>query len=140
MSNSTDSLNPTQLLNRVAQGNIPFEAAVGWFDSIPEKEQLSSLGAVAFMCGQAYPQSDEFEKACALGELDPTHIPCTMFLLEEDMPIYCLDEMLAVPPEERRKIFRFILALFCVADTRRRQTECQDGCHHWWHNLDSNVG
>jgi hypothetical protein len=138
MGSSPDSPTPVQLLNRVAQGRYPFEDAVRWFESLTEKEQLSSLGAVAFMCGQAYPQSDEFEKAIALGELDPTDIPCTMFLLD-DVPIYCLDELLAVPPEERRKTFRFILALYCVADTRRRETECRDGCHHWWHNIDNTA-
>ena len=41
--------------------------------------------------------------------------------------------MISLPEPERDKAFRLFLALFSLADERRRKTECASGCSHWWH-------
>ncbi|MFE2517586.1 DUF5958 family protein, partial [Streptomyces mirabilis] len=36
---------------------------------------------------------------------------------------------------ELTKSFRLLVALFSIADTRRRTLYCVGGCGHEWHNL-----
>ena len=65
----------TRMLNRVAQGRLPFADAVRWFESLPETEQPGWLGTIAFMCHQSHPQHEEIDPAIALAELKPTFTP-----------------------------------------------------------------
>ncbi|MFG2711997.1 DUF5958 family protein [Streptomyces goshikiensis] len=37
------------------------------------------------------------------------------------------------PLDERRKAFRLLIAVLTIADARRRERFCSDGCGHWWH-------
>ncbi|WP_331737521.1 DUF5958 family protein (plasmid) [Streptomyces sp. NBC_00984] len=39
------------------------------------------------------------------------------------------------PRDERRKAFRLLVAVLAIADGRRREHYCSDGCGHWWHRL-----
>ncbi|GGU61307.1 DUF5958 family protein [Streptomyces lavendofoliae] len=39
------------------------------------------------------------------------------------------------PPDRRRKAFRLLIAVLAIADGRRRERFCSDGCSHWWHRL-----
>ncbi|WP_274506119.1 DUF5958 family protein [Streptomyces murinus] len=43
--------------------------------------------------------------------------------------------MATLPVHELTKSFRLLVALFGVADTRRRELYCAGGCTHAWHNL-----
>ncbi len=126
------------MLNRVAQGRLPFADAVRWFESLPETEQAGWLSTVAFMCHQAHPQREEIDVAIALGELKPTFTPCVM-LQAAVQPEHALDRIAALPPNEHQKAFRLVFALYCIADTRRRESDCRGGCSHAWHNFDTNV-
>jgi hypothetical protein len=37
--------------------------------------------------------------------------------------------------DERRKAFRFLIAVLAIADGRRRERFCFSDCSHWWHRL-----
>ncbi|MFD7321069.1 DUF5958 family protein [Streptomyces sp. NPDC059875] len=58
----------------------------------------------------------------------PTHTPAVMLTKwrfgMESLPAY-----------ELTKSFRLLVALFGIADTRRRALYCAGGCGHAWHNL-----
>jgi hypothetical protein len=41
-----------------------------------------------------------------------------------------------LPYSELRKSFITMLSIFKIADTYRRETDCKNGCSHFWHNLD----
>lgn len=124
------------MLNRVAQDRLPFAEAVRWFESLPETEQQKWLRTVALMCHQAHPHSEEIDPAISLAGLKPTFTPCVM-IRAAVRPEHALDRMADLPAEERQKAFRLMFALYCVADTRRRQTQCKNGCSHEWHNFDN---
>ncbi|MEV5491040.1 DUF5958 family protein [Streptomyces bobili] len=36
--------------------------------------------------------------------------------------------------DERRKALRLLIAVLAIADERRRERYCCDGCGHWWHS------
>ena len=126
------------MLNRVAQGRLPFADAVRWFDSLPESEQPGWLSTIGFMCHQAHPRPDEIDPAIALAQLKPTTTPCVMIRTAQQ-PEHALDRIAALPADGRQKAFRLMFGLYCIADTRRRKTDCRDGCSHAWHNFDTNV-
>jgi len=66
--------------------------------------------------------------------LRPTHTPAVLIARGP------IDQQLGkiaglTPVDERRKAFRLLVAVLAVADERRRERFCSDGCGHWWHNL-----
>ena len=126
----------TRMLNRVAQGRLPFADAVRWFKSLPETEQPGWLEIIAFMCHQSHPQHEEIDPAIELAELKPTLTPCVM-VRSAARPEHALERIAELPVDERQKAFRLMFALYCIADTRRRQTQCKNGCSHEWHNFDT---
>jgi len=134
----SQALSPdAMMLNRVAQGRLPFTDAVRWFESLPEVEQPGWLRTVALMCHQAHPCGEEIDPAITLAELKPTFTPCVM-VRSAVQPEHALNRIADLPADERQKAFRLMFALYCIADTRRRQTQCKNGCSHEWHNFDRN--
>jgi hypothetical protein len=126
-----------KMLNRVAQGRLPFSEAVQWFDALPQEDQQPWLKTLALMCHQAHPQPQEIDPAITLGGLKPTFTPCVM-LKTAAQPGHVLGRVANLPTEERQKAFRLLFALYCIADTRRRENQCRNGCSHEWHNFDKN--
>nr|WP_256259290.1 DUF5958 family protein [Streptomyces mirabilis] len=43
--------------------------------------------------------------------------------------------MADLPSYDRARAFRLLVALFAIADTRRRERYCVGGCGHEWHRL-----
>jgi Family of unknown function (DUF5958) len=127
-----------KMLNRIAQDRLPFADAVRWFESLAAGEQESWLKTIAFMCHQAHPRRDEIDNAMALAELKLTFTPCVM-LQKAAQPEYALQAIASLPKDEHQKAFRLIFALYCISDTRRRETQCKNGCYHEWHNFDAKV-
>jgi hypothetical protein len=135
----SQALSPdAKMLNRVAQGRLPFTDAVRWFESLPEEDQRSWLRTIAFMCHQAHPHLEEIDPAITLAELKTTFTPCVM-IRAAVQPEHALDRIAALPADERLKSFQLVFALYCIADTRRRETQCRNGCSHEWHNFDTNM-
>ena len=135
----SQALSPdAKMLNRVAQGRLPFTDAVLWFESLPETEQPGWLSTIVLMCHQAHPLREEINPAITLAELKPTFTPCVM-IQTAVQPEHALDRIVALPSDQRQKAFRLMFALYCIADTRRRQTQCKNGCSHEWHNFDTNT-
>ncbi|MFE0192180.1 DUF5958 family protein [Streptomyces sp. NPDC058989] len=58
----------------------------------------------------------------------PTHTPAVMLTKWH----FGMDRL---PAYELTKAFRLLVALFSIADTRRRTLHCAGGCGHEWHNL-----
>jgi hypothetical protein len=125
-----------KMLNRVAQGRLQFAEAVHWFESLQAEEQSEWLRTIAMMCHQAHPLREEVAPAIALAELKPTFTPCVL-LQKAGQPERVLDRIAALQADERKKAFRLMFALYCIADTRRRATQCKNGCSHEWHNFDN---
>lgn len=132
----SQALSPdAKMLHLVAQGQIHFEDATRWFESLREADQQPWLKTVALMCHQAHPRREEIDRAITFAGLKPAFTPCVM-LRNAVQPEQTLDRIAALPADERQKAFCLMLALYCISDTRRRQTDCRNGCSHAWHNLD----
>jgi hypothetical protein len=45
-----------------------------------------------------------------------------------------------LPSYDRARAFLLLVALFAIADTRRRERYCAGGCSHEWHQLAARPG
>jgi hypothetical protein len=54
-------------------------------------------------------------------------------LLKKGRLKFQVAKLLKLPHAERERSFRLLLALFQIADERRRSTACLNSCSHWWH-------
>jgi len=132
-------LTATELhLNRIAQDQISEVDGYSWFVSQHREEQVKTLGVLARCCLQAHPLAKEVAQAINRSGLKPSFTPCV--LLEQAIrPELALQKILALPNVEREKTFRLLIALFSIADARRRVTACSEGCTHAWHNLSTQI-
>ena len=132
------ALSSTELqLNRIAQNLVPVKEGIEWFVALAQEEQRSVLSALAYITSQSHPLASEVEPAIAEAGLKPTFTPCVM-VLKAPRPEKGCQRLPGLPPDEWVKSFRLMIALFALADRRRRETSCRNGCTHDWHNLPKN--
>ncbi|MFD5571297.1 DUF5958 family protein [Streptomyces cadmiisoli] len=116
------------VLNELAQGLRPTAEGVEWFEGLSEDDQRKVLHALVLFCGQARAHEGDVPESIARSGIRPTHTPAVMLTKWRF-------GMEALPAYELTKSFRLLVALFSIADTRRRMLHCADGCGHEWHNL-----
>ncbi|MBW5421655.1 hypothetical protein GKQ77_08750 [Streptomyces sp. BG9H] len=122
------------LLNQLAQGLRPMSQGIEWFDSLGQEAQYKVLLFLCHHCVQARAVAADAQEAIRRAGLRPTHTPAVLISrgrIDEQLgKIACL-----TPLDERRKAFRLLIAVLTIADARRRERFCSDGCSHWWHGL-----
>ncbi|MEU5198752.1 DUF5958 family protein [Streptomyces scabiei] len=116
------------VLNELAQGLRPVVEGVEWFEGLAEDDQRKVLHAPVLFCGQARACEEDVPESIARSGIRPTHTPAVMLTKWR----FGMDRL---PTYELTKSFRLLVALFSIADTRRRMLHCADGCGHEWHNL-----
>ncbi|MFJ5561752.1 DUF5958 family protein [Streptomyces sp. NPDC093250] len=116
------------VLNELAQGLRPTTEGVEWFEGLSEDDQRKVLHSLVGFCGQARACEDYVPESIARSGIRPSHTPAVMLTKWRF-------GMAALPAYELTKSFRLLVALFSIADTRRRTRHCADGCGHEWHNL-----
>ena len=121
-------------LNRIAQGLVSEANGLQWFTAHAEPERAAILKDLANITQQAHPRPEEVPAAIARSALKSTFTPCVM-LQTAARPTLALARIASLPEAEHVKAFRLLMALFSIADTRRRDTHCKNGCTHDWHNL-----
>lgn len=122
-------------LNRLAQGLIPWDEGVIWFNGLSTLEKSGVLRDLAGIARQSHPRADEVEPAMRLAALSPTCTPCALVRMATVFPERAFQRVIALPENEWEKSFRLLLALLAIADARRRNTQCAEGCSHEWHHL-----
>ncbi|MCX2180544.1 hypothetical protein KV205_08390 [Streptomyces sp. SKN60] len=122
------------LLNELAQEMRPMSDGVEWFDALSQEEQSEVLLLLRHHCIQARAVAEDAPESIRRSGLRPTHTPAVLLSRGR------IDEQLGkiaglTPLDERRKAFRLLTAVLTVADARRRERLCSEGCSHWWHRL-----
>ncbi|WP_406286842.1 DUF5958 family protein [Streptomyces sp. NBC_00209] len=122
------------LLNKLAQGLRPMSEGIEWFDGLGQEEQSEVLLFLRHHCIQARAVAEDAPESIRRAGLRPTHTPAVLISRGR------IDEQLGkianlTPLDERGKAFRLLIAVLAIADARRRERFCSDGCSHWWHHL-----
>ncbi|MFD5284613.1 DUF5958 family protein [Streptomyces rubrogriseus] len=116
------------ILNELAQELRSVDEGVEWFKGLSEGDQRRALHALVLFCGQARACEEDVPESIARSGIRPTLTPAVMLTKwrfgMETLPAYELTES-----------FRLLVALFNIADTRRRALHRASGCRHAWHNL-----
>ncbi|WP_326633583.1 MULTISPECIES: DUF5958 family protein [unclassified Streptomyces] len=122
------------MLNELAQGLRPMSQGIEWFDALGPEEQSEALLFLCHHCVQARVVAEDGPESIRRAGLRPTHTPAV--LITRGRIEHQLGKIASLTPlDERRKAFRLLVAVFAIADGRRRERFCSDGCGHWWHRL-----
>ncbi|MFF3060067.1 DUF5958 family protein [Streptomyces sp. NPDC057909] len=122
------------MLNELAQGLRPMSQGIEWFDALGPEEQSVALLFLCHHCVQARAVAEDGPESIRRAGLRPTHTPAV--LITRGRIDHQLGKVASlIPLDERRKAFRLLVAVFAIADGRRRKRFCSDGCGHWWHKL-----
>ncbi|MFI7290508.1 DUF5958 family protein [Streptomyces anulatus] len=128
----------TVMLNELAQGLRPLGRGVEWFEALSAQDQFEVLRDLAGHCIQARATVEDGPESARLAGIRPTHTPAV--LITRGQLAGQLTKIINLPQDERVKAFRLLVALLGVADKRRRERFCADGCTHAWHQLAAGAG
>ncbi|GAA2828310.1 hypothetical protein GCM10010441_60920 [Kitasatospora paracochleata] len=123
----------TILLNRLAQELHPLDDGITWFTDLAAPERTAVLTVLAELCLHARATTEDAPEATARSGIRPTHTPAVLLARGHLAPQ--LHRIATLPGNEQLKSFRLLIALFTVADRRRRERSCTPTCHHPWHHL-----
>ncbi|MEU5036125.1 DUF5958 family protein [Streptomyces rubiginosohelvolus] len=123
----------TVILNELAQGLRPIVRGVEWFEALPAQGQFEVLRDLRGHCIQARATVEDGPESVQIAGIRPTHTPAV--LITRGQLAGQLTKIINLPQDERVKAFRLLVALLEVADKRRRERFCVDGCTHAWHQL-----
>ncbi|MFH9735358.1 DUF5958 family protein [Streptomyces sp. NPDC017260] len=122
-----------RVINEVAQEVRTLEEGVEWFSGLVSEEQQSVLHEIALYLMQAHVTVNDGRKGLEKSGVKATMTPAVLIVREPILEQVGKIERL--PQHEYLKAFRVLISTFAVADTRRRETQCQGSCSHAWHNL-----
>jgi hypothetical protein len=124
----------TRYLNEVAQKLRTFEESLAAFERLSREEQLAVLGVLEFMAHQAHATSEDVPEALTRGLVEPSFRPAwqphTSGIYFATDAHYAKRDMTDLLQQ-----YRYLIALYSVADERRR-VDCAGQCSHWWHHLE----
>nr|WP_254211977.1 DUF5958 family protein [Streptomyces sp. ADI95-16] len=103
---------------------------------MPAENQFEVLRDLCGHCMQARATEEDGPKSVRRAGLRPTYTPAV--LITRGQLNVQLAKIINLPQDERVKAFRLLVALLGVADERRRERFCADGCGHAWHQLAKN--
>jgi len=118
-------------INQVAQGVRTRNDSLIWFRQQPEDDRAQILRDLQYLALQAAPRQSDGALAVQRSGLKPTFTPCV--LLRNGVLKKQVSKVINLPKAEQEKCFLLLLALFSVADERRRMEVCKGSCSHWWH-------
>jgi len=124
-------------LNRIAQGFSSRDEGALWFGALSESERRDALRSLAAMIMQAHPGPDEVAAAIPASGLRPSHTPAVM--LTKGTPAQAAYRIANLREEEQLRAFLLLITLMGLADAARRRRDCQQGCTHWWHHLETET-
>ena len=120
-------------INKYAQSLLSESEIMIWFDGLELSQQNKTFDSLVMCFQQAHPTQEQIEQAIVIAPIKETMTPCV--LLRTHSFINAIRKVKELPESELRKSTIILLSIFKIADTKRRETHCKNGCSHEWHNL-----
>ena len=121
-------------INKISQSYITKEEGLEWFLNSSEGDRKGILESLNRCLHQSHPYEVEIEEGILNSGLKETYTPCVIF--RSNNFSNARHKTLSLPSHEWVKVYTLWITIFSIADTRRRNTDCKDGCDHYWHNLE----
>ena len=126
------------LINQIAQNKIDFENGYQQILAHQDYEFMNVFPSLQNYILNSIPEkiiysSEVFQSAIKTIPLKETIIPIS--ILKSSPTKIAFNKLEKLPKSEELKILISLLWIFKQTDTKRRNTECKNGCSHKWHNL-----
>jgi hypothetical protein len=127
---------PEELINKIAQEKIDFNIGLDLllqddqysFDKLFNTLRNYIINAIS---DKENYNSEAYQKAISTIPLKPTYTP--IGILKTFPTKIAFNKLSLLPENENIKTITAALWIFKVTDTERRNTECKNGCGHFWH-------
>ncbi len=123
-------------INRVVRGMEPLPQFLATFDEATEERRRDLVRGTIRMAEQAGPRDADVPDAIAKSGVNPRRTSAVVIGLPLRQNVW---RLASLPNGDLGDAMRLVLALFAIADDRRRTTRCARGCSHWWHGELSDV-
>lgn len=127
------------LINKIAQNKIDFEVGK---ELILENEEYNFNDFFEIIQNYIFNSipnksdynSESYQEAIKTIPLKQTYTP--VIILAKFPTKIAFNKLRDLPESEHNKVTTTLLWIFKNTDSKRRETECLNGCDHSWHNLD----
>ena len=127
-----------EIINKIAQDKIDFHLGVYVLleDNYNFKELSCTLHnyIINSIPNKTDYNSEAYHRAVNSIPLKPTYTP--IVILKNFSTKIAFNKLASLPKNENRKVITSLLWIFKITDTERRNTECKNGCSHFWHELE----
>ncbi len=123
------------MLNQLAQGLLGMENGIREFTKEDADQRRATLREIIVFALQAGVTSADARHGVERAGIRVTDTPSV--LISQGVVEIQLAKIANLPENESVKSFRLLVALFGIADERRRGEKCLHGCSHWWHKLEN---
>lgn len=125
-----------QLINKIAQDKIDFKLGLSLLFDDEEYDFKKVFTTLRNYIINAIPNnvdynSETYQTAINNIPLKSTYTP--IVLLKTFPTKIAFDKLALLPESENKKTITALLWIFKITDTERRNTECKNGCGHFWH-------
>lgn len=125
-----------EIINKIAQDKIDFNIGLQLLldkYNIVEIFKTLQIYILNSIPNTADYNSDIYQRAINTIPLKPTYTPIVIL---KNFPVkIAFNKLSSLPENENRKVIISLLWIFKITDTERRNTECKNGCGHFWHEL-----
>lgn len=130
---------PEELINKIAQDKIDFNIGLNLllkdeqysFENIFNTLRNYIINSIS---DKENYNSEAYQKAISTIPLKPTYTP--IVILKTYPTKIALSKLPLLPKSENIKTITALLWIFKITDTERRNTECKNGCGHFWHQIE----
>ncbi len=134
-----DSNDQELLINKIAQDKIDFKTGLQLLLDDNEYNFHSLFITLNNYIINSIPNktdynSEAYQLAINTIPLKPTYTP--IVLLKTYPTKIALQKLVLLPQSENKKTITSMLWIFKITDTERRNTECKNGCGHFWHEFE----
>nr|WP_199002872.1 DUF5958 family protein [Flavobacterium sp. ASV13] len=125
-----------EIINKIAQNKLDFNLGIQQLLEHPEYNFKRFYLIITFFIFNAIPNktdynSEMYQNAISTIPLKPTSTP--IVLLKRFPTKIAFNKLVELPENQHIKILISLVWIFKILDTERRNTECKNGCGHFWH-------
>ncbi|WP_321281236.1 DUF5958 family protein [Marinifilum fragile] len=120
-------------INKYAQDKLTDSEIMEWFDSFELSKQKEIRDKLIIFTEQSHPTDEMISTAIQTAPINDTMTPVVIFKTQTFK--IAMNKIENLPDSELRKSFVIMLNIFKTADMHRRETDCKNGCTHFWHNI-----
>ncbi|MFD1604264.1 DUF5958 family protein [Flavobacterium artemisiae] len=126
------------IINKIAQDKIDFHLGLHLLldDNYNFEQLFSTLHNYIF---NSIPEKSDYNSETyqkAINSIPLRQTFTSIEILKRFSPKIAFYKLASLPENENKKTITCLLWIFKITDTERRNTECKNGCGHFWHELE----